>query len=69
VLKDLCLPFVSIPIPHFGEIDSLTKHAWRFRYPGAPYAPDREEAEDGLRMASELLEAIASQLDDEFNRV
>ena len=67
-LKHLCAPIVTTPVAQLEGIESLTKYAWRFRYPGAPYEPQREEAEDAMGMASRLLEAINTQLQIEFNR-
>ena len=68
-LRLSCLPFLTTPIPHLDDIENLTKYAWRFRYPGAPYSPDREEAERAMQMASQLLDAIASRLNTEFSQV
>ena len=42
--------------------DSLTQYAWRFRYPGAPYAPDAAEAADGLQKAEVAVREIARRL-------
>jgi HEPN domain-containing protein len=67
-LRKLCLPLITSPIANLDEIDKLTKYAWRFRYPGAPYVPDRKEAEEAMSMASALLDAIMSQLHTQFNR-
>ena len=50
-----------------NNIGDLTKYAWRFRYPGAPYSPYREEAEQAIRKASDLLKAIDSELEDQLN--
>ncbi len=68
VLAQLTLPILSTPISQLETAGSLTQYAWRFRYPGAPYSPQREEAEEARRMASGLLEAISGQLELEFNR-
>ena len=40
----------------------LTKYAWMFRYPGAPYDPTREEADRALALAREIVEAIQGRL-------
>jgi HEPN domain-containing protein len=45
--------------------DILTKYAWRFRYPGAPYEPALEEAQTALTLAREAMEAIVSRLPGE----
>jgi len=57
------------PPAQLEGIGRLTIYAWRFRYPGAPYSPDREEAERAMQMASQLLDAIASRLNTEFSQV
>jgi len=43
----------------------LTEYAWKFRYPGEPEEPSREEAEEALTTAQELFEAILSRLPSE----
>ena len=40
----------------------LTKYAWEFRYPGAPYEPDTSEASDALRKAEAALLAIEHRI-------
>jgi HEPN domain-containing protein len=40
----------------------LTEYAWKFRYPGEPAEPSREEAETALAAAREALEAVLSRL-------
>jgi len=43
----------------------LTAYAWRFRYPGEPEAPTREEADRALAAAREVLAAILARLPEE----
>jgi HEPN domain-containing protein len=43
----------------------LTEYAWRFRYPGEPEEPSREEAEEALAIAQEVFEAIQRRLPPE----
>lgn len=43
----------------------LTDYAWKFRYPGDPEAPSREEARTALTIARETFEAILRRLPDE----
>jgi HEPN domain len=43
----------------------LTEYAWKFRYPGEPEEPTREEAEEGLAAARDVYAAIAALLPDE----
>lgn len=44
----------------------LTKYAWKFRYPGEPEEPTREEAERALALARETLDAILMRLPAEL---
>jgi HEPN domain-containing protein len=44
--------------------EALTQYAWRFRYPGTPYEPDRAEAESALEVAHRLTGAITIRLRD-----
>lgn len=43
----------------------LTEYAWRFRYPGEPEEPPREEAEEALALAREVYEAILARLPED----
>jgi HEPN domain-containing protein len=36
----------------------LTEYAWKFRYPGEPEEPTREEAEEALRLARAVFDGI-----------
>ena len=45
----------------------LTDYAWKFRYPGEPEAPARDEAENALAIARRLFEAIVTRLPGEVN--
>lgn len=40
----------------------LTEYAWKFRYPGEPEEPSRQEAEEALAIARELYLAVVSRL-------
>ena len=42
--------------------DSLTKYAWRFRYPGAPNAPTLDEGQAAFNLAREVMDAILGRL-------
>jgi hypothetical protein len=44
------------------EAAPLTEYAWKFRYPGEPYEPEREEAERALATARNVYNAILSRL-------
>lgn len=43
----------------------LTEYAWKFRYPGEPEEPTRQEAEEALAIARELYAAILQRLPEE----
>lgn len=43
----------------------LTEYAWKFRYPGEPEAPPREEADAALATAREVYEAMLARLPEE----
>jgi hypothetical protein len=36
----------------------LTEYAWKYRYPGEPEEPPREEAESALAIAGEVYQAV-----------
>ena len=38
-LKQWCLPLAAGAAVQLDGIERLSQYAWRFRYPGAPYAP------------------------------
>jgi len=40
----------------------LSKYAWLFRYPGAPYEPDPEEAKAGIQLAELVRNEILNRL-------
>jgi HEPN domain-containing protein len=42
-----------------------TDYAWKFRYPGTPYEPSREEAATALEVAREVVGAIRNLLSGE----
>jgi HEPN domain-containing protein len=41
---------------------ALSQYAWRFRYPGAPYEPDADEAGRGLALARLVRTEIGKRL-------
>ena len=43
----------------------LSKYASRFRYPGAPYKPTLEEAENAFKLAREVVAEILARLPPE----
>ncbi|MDR7489637.1 MAG: HEPN domain-containing protein [Armatimonadota bacterium] len=48
--------------PLLRRAASLTDYAWRFRYPGEPEEPPREEAEEALAVAHEVYREILARL-------
>jgi HEPN domain-containing protein len=44
------------------EADVLSEYAWKLRYPGAPYLPNREEAESMLALAVRVFQEVQSRL-------
>ena len=45
-----------------ARASGLTQYAWKFRYPGEPEEPSREEAERAIALAREVYDAIVSLL-------
>jgi hypothetical protein len=45
-----------------SRADALTKYAWRFRYPGAPYEPTLDEGRTASNLAREVMDAILGRL-------
>jgi len=43
----------------------LTEYAWKFRYPGEPDEPTRNEAEEALATARGVFDALLSRLPEE----
>lgn len=43
----------------------LTEYAWKFRYPGEPAEPTREETEEALSLARDVYEAVLRRLPEE----
>lgn len=44
------------------EADVLSDYAWKLRYPGAPYTPDRAEAEAMFELATRVFREVQSRL-------
>jgi HEPN domain-containing protein len=47
------------------EADVLSDYAWKLRYPGAPYIPEREEAEAMFAIANRVLRDVQLRLPSE----
>lgn len=41
----------------------LTEYAWRFRYPGRPFAPPVDEVSEAIEIATEVLTQISPRMD------
>jgi HEPN domain-containing protein len=50
--------------PLLRESAPLTEYAWRFRYPGEVFEPDRQEVEDAYRLARRVVEKVAAAASD-----
>ena len=48
--------------PLLKKAASLTKYAWKFRYPGDPDDPTLNEAQESLALAREVVNAILDRL-------
>lgn len=45
-----------------GQAAPLTEYAWKFRYPGEPDEPTREEAEEALATARNVYEVVLARM-------
>lgn len=57
-----CTGLVASLEPVLIRSAELTQYAWRFRYPGEPQEPSREEADRAIALAREVYEAIVTLL-------
>ena len=53
------------PEPLLRRAAILTDYAWKYRYPGEPQKPPRDEAECALALAREVFEAMIARLPKE----
>lgn len=51
--------------PVLLRVAPLTEYAWRYRYPGAPFAPSDNEVRGALALAREAVAAIVDRLPEE----
>ncbi len=51
--------------PLVDRAGGLTEYAWKFRYPGEPEEPPREEAEGALALAREVYDGILLRLPED----
>jgi HEPN domain-containing protein len=61
-LGESCVRLDSTLTSAVTRVTVLTKYAVRFRYPGAPYEPDAEEAEEAMGLAREFVDAVLAKL-------
>jgi len=61
-LGEQCAGIDSSLAEFMSRADALTKYAWRFRYPGAPYEPTLDEGRTAFNLAHEVMEAILGRL-------
>ena len=68
VLIELC----AVSESSFQELeniaDILTPYAVEFRYPGEAVEPEKEEAEEAIRMAEQVVNLVIQNLPDELTR-
>jgi HEPN domain-containing protein len=57
-LGGLCAEVDRALAPLVQRAAGLTDYAWKYRYPGEPEEPSREEAESALALAREVYEAV-----------
>ncbi|MGA2267940.1 MAG: HEPN domain-containing protein [Bryobacteraceae bacterium] len=58
-LGDDCVAVDAGLLSAVERVTSLTKYATRFRYPGAPYEPEVEEAQQALEIARAFIADLA----------
>jgi HEPN domain-containing protein len=61
-LSPACLEIDPSLRPALERTDDLTQYAWRFRYPGAPFAVEMAEANSVVQRAEGAVLAIGSRL-------
>ena len=61
-LATACALIVAALKSVLDPAETLSKYAWKFRYPGAPYEPDAQEAAAGLTLAEQVRTAIVGRL-------
>jgi HEPN domain-containing protein len=64
-LGGLCSDLDATLEPLLQRAILLTDYAWKYRYPGEPDEPSREEAESALALAGEVYEAVLGRLPGE----
>ena len=61
-LGESCVRLDSTLASAVTRVTVLTKYAVRFRYPGAPYEPNVEEAQESIGLAREFVDTVLAKL-------
>ena len=61
-LGGMCIDVEATLEPLLQRAACLTDYAWKYRYPGEPEEPSREEAESALALAREVHDAVLGRL-------
>jgi HEPN domain-containing protein len=64
-LGTMCAGHDATLVPVVTRAAELTDYAWKYRYPGAPREPGREETESALKLAREVYDAVLERLPEE----
>ncbi len=64
-LGESCVALDSLLEPIVRPASHLTEYAWKFRYPGEPEEPTREETAEVLEIARRLHEAVLGRLPED----
>jgi HEPN domain-containing protein len=64
-LGEMCAAVDPELEPLLRRASALTEYAWKYRYPGEPDEPPREEAEHALALAREVYQAILLRLPED----
>jgi len=54
--------------PVLSRVAPLTEYAWRYRYPGEPFAPSEAEVRTALALARDAVAALIERLPREAHR-
>jgi HEPN domain-containing protein len=61
-LGQVCAAIDGALVPLLEEADVLSDYAWKLRYPGTPYAPERAETEAMIGLAQRIFVEIQTRL-------
>ena len=65
-LGELCTRIDGTLAPAVKDVTPLTEYAARFRYPGAPWEPTLQEAQESIELARTFAHAILKRLPPRF---